>query len=95
MVEIDHDIVKAVPLQEQEIPHDERSACDGEQRLGDRIRQRSEARAQARRQDHGFHVASAEDRVLSAECAEPPSVLSALSPVLLLQFWHIGTHEFP
>ena len=55
VMQIDDDIVEPVPLQEQEIPDDQRGARNGEERLRNCVRERPQASAQARREDHGFH----------------------------------------
>ena len=60
VMQIDDDIVEPVPLQEQEIPDDQRRARNGEERLRNRVRERSQASSQARCEDHGFHTRSAE-----------------------------------
>ena len=43
VMQIDDDIVEPVPLQEQEIPHDQRRARNGEERLRNRVCERSQA----------------------------------------------------
>jgi hypothetical protein len=58
-MEIDDDVLKPVTFEKQEIPHDERRAGNGKQRLGDGIRERSQARAQAGRENHRSHDALA------------------------------------
>ena len=56
VMQINDDIVEPVPLQQQEIPYNQRRACDGEKRLRNRIRQRPQASPQARCEDHGLHI---------------------------------------
>jgi hypothetical protein len=57
VMQVDDDIVEPVLLQEQEIPHNQGGAGDGEQRLGNRVRERSQTSSQPRCEDHGFHKA--------------------------------------
>jgi hypothetical protein len=59
MMQIDHDIAEPVPLQEQEIPHDQRRARDGGEAVSNRAPVSGPlAISQARCEDHGFHGAS-------------------------------------
>jgi hypothetical protein len=55
MMQIDDDVVKPVAFQEQQIPDDQGGSGNWEQRFGDRIGERPQARAEAGREDHRLH----------------------------------------
>ena len=55
MMEIDHDVLNAVTLQEQQIPDNHGSTGDREERLRHHVGERPQPGSEARCENHGLH----------------------------------------